>query len=105
MELRKRVDDRKRFARTILAGVLTVVAITSLLKGKRRSGVLAGIGAVALGYPAATESGGLSESLGVEDEDVELHCAACGRPIRPGERRRPNEDNEVVHEACLESTA
>jgi hypothetical protein len=107
MELRKNVGDRNRLARTALTSALTVIAIGSLRKGKRVSGALAGVGALALGYKATTEPGELEESLGIDatGEDAELRCAACGEPIRPGQRRGPNENNEIVHEACIESTA
>jgi hypothetical protein len=107
MELRKNVGDRNRLGRTALTIALTVVAIGSFRKGKRVSGVLAGVGALALGYNATTESGELTESLGIDatDEDAELRCAACDEPIRPGQRRRPNENDETAHEACIESAA
>lgn len=29
-----------------------------------------------------------------------LTCAACGEPIRVGERRGPNEQDEIVHSGC-----
>ena len=107
MELRKNVGDRNRLVRTALTIALTVVAISSLRKGKRLSGLMAGAGAVALGYNATTESGELTESLGIDatGEDAELHCAVCGDPIRPGQRRKPNENAETAHEACIESAA
>jgi hypothetical protein len=107
MELRKNVGDRNRLVRTALTIALTVVAISSLRKGKRLSGLMAGAGAVALGYNATAESGELTESLGIDatGEDAELRCAACDEPIRPGQRRRPNENDQTVHEACIESAA
>ncbi|PSP82398.1 DUF2892 domain-containing protein [Halobacteriales archaeon QS_1_68_17] len=107
MELRKNIGDRNRFARTVLAIALTVVAIGSLRKGKRVSGVLAGIGALALGYNAATGSRELEEKLGIDatSEGAELRCAVCGEPIQPGQRRRPNENDEVVHDDCAEAAA
>jgi hypothetical protein len=104
MELRKTVD-RSRLANAALALGLTVVAISSLRKGKRFKGVLAGVGALALGYDMTAGSGELSATLdiGDTDEDAALRCAVCGEPIRPGERRMPNENNETVHEACVET--
>jgi hypothetical protein len=107
MGLRKNVGDRNRLARTALTIALTVVAISSLRKGKRLTGLMAGAGAVALGYNATNESGELTESLGIDatGEDAELRCAACDEPIRPGQRRRPNENDETAHEACIESAA
>lgn len=104
MELSKNVGDRNRFARTALAVALAVVAINSLRKGKRLSGAVAGVGALALGYSATTESGELTESFDIDaaGEDAELRCAVCGEPIRPGQRRGPDANNEIVHEACKE---
>ena len=105
MELKKKVGGRKRLARTALAVVLTAVAISSLRKRKRLRGALAGAGALALGYGATTGGGELKEMIDIDaaSEDVELRCASCGQPIRPGERRGPNEDNEIVHESCMAS--
>lgn len=102
MELPKNVGDRNRLARTALTVALTAVAISSLRKGKRASGLLAGTGALALGYKAKTESGELKENLGIDatSERGELRCAACGEPIRPGQRRGPNENDEIVHDDC-----
>lgn len=102
MELRMNVGDRGRIARTILAAGLAVVAIRSLLKGKRLSGVVAGVGALALGYEARTGPGKLPEAISIEatSEDGQLRCAICGQPIVPGQRRGPNEHGETVHDAC-----
>lgn len=102
MELTKNVGDRNRLARTILTIALMLVAINSLRKGKRLSGVLAGAGAVALGYNATTEPGEPTENLGIDttSEDAALYCAACGEPIHPGQRRSPNENDEIVHDSC-----
>lgn len=118
MDLRETVGDRDRLARTLLAVGLSAVAIGSLRKGKRLSGLLAGGGALALGYTATAGSGELEEldeltdavDVGTSEEDttgrettdegVELRCAACGEPIGPGETRGPNADNEIVHLDC-----
>jgi len=109
MDLNEVGDSRGRIVRTLLAAGLAVVALGSLRKGKRLRGALAGAGALALGYAATSESGEVVETLDVrgggDEEDVKLRCAACGQPIRPGELRRPNENDETVHDACLESTA
>ena len=32
-----------------------------------------------------------------------MRCGACGEDITVGQGRRPNEDHETVHEACLEA--
>ncbi|WP_436923605.1 YgaP family membrane protein [Halosimplex amylolyticum] len=118
MESNETLDDRSRLARVVLAAVLALVAIQSFRKGKRTRGVLAGVGAAALGYTVSGESDDLLESIDTGATDVmesigtetaaepgELRCASCGEPIVPGERRKPNEDGETVHEACLEATA
>ncbi|MFB6140641.1 MAG: DUF2892 domain-containing protein [Halosimplex sp.] len=34
-----------------------------------------------------------------------LRCPVCGEPIVAGERRRPDENGETAHEACLEAPA
>lgn len=105
MELRKTVGNRGRVARTALAALLAVVAINSLRKGKRLSGALAGVGALALGYGATSGPSELPEAISIDaiSEDDELRCAICGQPIRPGQRRGPNEHGETVHDACKES--
>jgi hypothetical protein len=104
-------QNRHWLVRIVLAAGLAVVALRSLRRGRRVRGVLAGLGAVALGYSAVTESNDVIEHL-VEDLDTEaasettrLRCAICGDPIVPGQSRRPNENNETVHEACLELSA
>ncbi|WP_435174922.1 YgaP family membrane protein [Halorussus sp. AFM4] len=115
MDLRDSVDSRGRLARTLLAAALAVVAIASLRKGKRATGALAGVGALALGYSSTTGADELAETADElaetidieskresESEDVELRCAICGEPIRPGQRRGPDENGETAHEACME---
>jgi hypothetical protein len=102
MDLSKDVGERDQLVRTVLAVVLAVVAIRSLRKGKRLNGALAGVSALALGYTATTGSDELTETLGIDTtgEDRELRCSACGQPILPGQRRGPNANDEIVHEAC-----
>lgn len=34
---------------------------------------------------------------------VSLSCAHCGDPIRLGESRGPNDDNEIIHTTCAEA--
>lgn len=110
MDLPKNVARRERLTRVVAVG-LAVVAIRSLWKGKRVAGLLAGAGAIALGYNVAntrTEVEGLVETAfgeGPTDEEVVLRCAICGQPIRPGQRRGPNADGEIVHDACEASAA
>jgi hypothetical protein len=100
MELSKDAVDRALLARTAFAVVLTVAAVRSLQQGKRLRGALAGAGALALGYLATAESEGLTGIRESADEEVELRCATCGQPIRPGQARGPNENDEIVHDDC-----
>jgi len=106
-----RDDDDDRLTSTLPAVGLSVFALLSLRRGKRLRGILAGLGALALGYRASTDSGDVLERSGAEHDvdpapkDVQQHCAACGDPIVAGQRRQPNENDETVHEACLESPA
>ena len=102
MDLRETTGDRGRLVRTLLAVGLTVVAVSSLRKGRRLSGMLAGGGAILLGYTATTRSRELTETIdiGATDDDAEFRCAVCGEPIVPGQSRGPNENNEIVHDAC-----
>ena len=114
MELPAALRGRGRLVRTALAAALGVLTLRSLRKGKRLRGVLAGLGAVALGYTASSEPGEEMDRI-VEDLDIgstsestdeaELRCAICGEPIVVGQARTPNEDGETVHEACLEAPA
>ena len=121
MALREIADDRGRLVRTLAAGALGVVALCSLRKGKRLRALLAGGGAVALGYQATAEGDEMTDldidSLGADSEatedestgdeaagdepaDDEFRCAACGEPIVPGQARGPNAAGEIVHEDC-----
>lgn len=111
MELSKKLRDDDRFTRTLLAVGLSVFALWSLRKGERLRGVLAGLGAVALRYGASTESSDVVEHFAEEldtastTEDEQLRCAICGDPIVAGQPRTPNDNDETVHEACLEAPA
>jgi hypothetical protein len=122
MDSKQTPDEGSRIARVLLAAGLGAAALWSLRKGKRLRGALAGVGAVALGYSATSDAGDVAEPLaeeldidGVTESDDEsdstdvesepLRCAACGEPIVTGQIRVPNEDDETVHEACLEATA
>ncbi|NHN48280.1 DUF2892 domain-containing protein [Halostella sp. JP-L12] len=110
-------DDggRGRLARKTLTAVLALVAVSSLRKGKRLRGALAAAGAAALGYQATSGSGDLEETLesvtpgesatsaADTDDRSQLRCAACGEPIVPGQSRGPNENDEIVHDDCLEA--
>lgn len=99
-------SDRGQLARIALAVVLALLAVRWLLRGKRIRGILAAVGALALGYTTATDVADLTV-IDVETgvDEPELRCAICGDPIVPGQRRTPNEDGDPVHEDCLEATA
>lgn len=107
MDLNETVDGRDRPVRILLTVALLAYAVRSFRKGKRVTGALAGLGALGLGYTLTTETKELTEVIDIEtgEEDDQLRCAECGDPIVPGERRKPNADNEVVHETCLETSA
>ena len=98
-------SDRGRLARIALTALLSLLAVRALLQGKRLRGVLAAVGAVALGYTLVDSSELTVIDVEKPEAESELRCAICGEPIVPGERRTPNEDGETVHEACLESAA
>lgn len=111
MELSQKLGDNDRLVRTLLAVGLAVFALRSLRNGKRLRGVLAGLGAFALGYGTRYESGSVTEPLAEEldtdstSEPGQFRCAACGEPIVVGQSRRPDENDETVHDACLGVTA
>lgn len=128
MEHEKNVGGRDRLVRALLAVVLTVVAISSLRSGKRKTGLLAGIGALGFGFNAVTAFCGVNETLGIDTtSDTEstvdiasepqdepttgsasqkshtsqsLTCASCGEPILVGQGRGPNDQDEIVHDTC-----
>ena len=62
----KNVGGRDRLVRSLLAVVLTVVAISTLKKGKRRVGVLALVGALGFVFNATTCFCGLNKALGMD---------------------------------------
>lgn len=107
MDLNETVDGRDRPVRILLTVALLAFAVRSLRRGKRVTGALAGLGAVAVGYSLTTDTRELAEVIEVETggEDDQMRCAECGDPIVPGERRRPNADGETAHETCLETSA
>lgn len=63
------VGGRDRLARALLAAVLTVVTISALRKGKRTTGLLAGIGALGFGFNATACFCGLNKALGIDTTD------------------------------------
>ncbi|PSP39955.1 DUF2892 domain-containing protein [Halobacteriales archaeon QH_7_65_31] len=62
----KNVGGRDRLARALLAALLTVVAISTLRKGKRMTGLLALVGALGFGFNATTCFCGLNKTLGID---------------------------------------
>lgn len=117
MELEESAGGRDRIARLLAAAGLTVAAAALLRSGKRLTGSLAGVGALALGYQAASGSENLAETLrsdafatGTAESDASAHtgglqCAICGDPIVPGQARGPDENDDTVHIECREATA
>jgi hypothetical protein len=66
MALEKNVGGRDRLVRAVLAAVLAVVAVGTLQDGRRTIGLLAGVGALGLGFNATTCFCGLNEALGID---------------------------------------
>lgn len=107
MELNETAEDRSGLARLLLAAGLMVVAIRSLRKQKRLVAAVAAIGAIVVGYTAKAGSGQSTPDVATEMSQIEttsergvLRCAVCGEPIVAGEGRGPNENHEIVHDAC-----
>lgn len=107
MELNETAEGRSGLARFLLAVGLMVVAIRSLRKQKRGVAAVAGVGAIVVGYTAKAGSGesvsdpaAAKRRIEATNERGGVRCAVCGEPIVPGEGRGPNEDNEIVHDAC-----
>jgi hypothetical protein len=66
---KKNVGGRDRLARALLATLLTVVAISTLRSGKRKTGLLALVGALGFGFNAVTCFCGLNKTLGIDTTD------------------------------------
>ncbi|WP_311174125.1 YgaP-like transmembrane domain [Halobellus ordinarius] len=62
----KNVGGRDRLLRGLLAALLTVVAVSTLRNGKRKTGLLALGGALGFGFNAVTCFCGLNETLGID---------------------------------------
>lgn len=60
------VGGRDRLVRALFAAVLTVVAVSTLQKGKRKAGLLALVGALGFGFNAVTCFCGLNQALGID---------------------------------------
>ena len=63
------VGGRDRLVRTVLAVVLTVVAVSTLRKGRRKTGLLALVGALGFGYNTTTCFCGVNKKLGIDTTD------------------------------------
>jgi len=76
MDETKNVGGRDRLVRILLTVVLSIVAVRSLRSGKRLRGLLAGTGALGLGFTATTGYCGVNEALDVdttgESEEVDI---------------------------------
>jgi hypothetical protein len=62
----KNVGGRDRLVRALLAALLTIVAVSTLRKGKRKTSLLALVGAVGFGFNATTCFCGLNQTLGID---------------------------------------
>jgi len=66
MRFDRNVGGRDRIVRAALCVALTVVAARALRHGDRTTGLLAGVGAIGLGFNAATCFCGLNRLLGID---------------------------------------
>ncbi|WP_336337031.1 YgaP family membrane protein [Haloarcula brevis] len=70
------VGGRDRLLRAVLAVVLTIVSVRWLRSGKRKRGLLAGVGALGLGFNASTGYCGFNDTFDIDttsepdDDDV-----------------------------------
>ncbi|OAQ51403.1 hypothetical protein HTG_17070 [Natrinema mahii] len=62
----RNVGGRDRLVRALLAVVLALVAATTLRNGKHKTGLLALVGALGLGFNATTCFCGLNKTLGID---------------------------------------
>ncbi|MFB6251742.1 MAG: YgaP-like transmembrane domain [Halobellus sp.] len=62
----KNVGGRDRLLRAVLAMVLTVVSVRSMQKNSVTTGLLAGLGALGLGFNAVTCVCGMNRALGID---------------------------------------
>jgi hypothetical protein len=66
MDVDSNVGGRDRIVRAVLAALLAVVAIRTLRRGKKTTGLLAGLGALGLGFNAVTCVCGVNRALGID---------------------------------------
>ena len=64
--MNKNVGGYDRLLRTVLAGVLTTIALGAFRGGNQMKGLLAGVGALAFGFNATTCFCGLNQTLGID---------------------------------------
>lgn len=69
MDETKNVGGRDRLFRLLLTAVLSVVAVRWLRSGKRLRGLLAGGGALGLGFTATTGYCGVNDALDIDTAD------------------------------------
>ena len=129
MDDTKNVGGRDRLGRLLLTVVLSIVSVRWLRRGKRVRGLLAGVGALGLGFNATTGYCGVNDALDIDTtadtdevtidfeangdtatasdrdatdtDDHHLSCAFCSEPIVPGQSRGPNSQGDIVHDDCL----
>ena len=78
METEQNVGGRDRLARTLLAALLSVLALRWLKRGQKGRGLLAGVGALGFGFTATTGYCGANDALDIDtttndtaDEDID----------------------------------
>ncbi|MES3161131.1 MAG: DUF2892 domain-containing protein [Halorubrum sp.] len=65
------VGGRDRLVRAVLAAVLTVVAVNTLRTGRRKTGLLALLGAIGFGFNATACFCGMNEALRIDTTSEE----------------------------------
>ncbi|MFB6233142.1 MAG: DUF2892 domain-containing protein [Haloarculaceae archaeon] len=60
------VGGRDRIIRALLAVLLTIIAVSTLRRGKRKTGLFALVGALGFGFNATTCFCGLNRALGID---------------------------------------
>ena len=113
MELRNKIKDNESIVRIASTVALAAIALRSFIKGNRLRGLAAAGGAVAVGSTVSTLEPTDLDIVSETEEDVTesaieaggIQCAVCNDPIVTGQARRPTENDEIVHEACLEQLA
>jgi len=76
MDTTQNVGGRDRLVRLVLTVVLSIVAVRWLKRGKRLRGLLAGGGALGLGFTATTKYCGVNDALGINTAEETADDAA-----------------------------